>query len=366
MGKIKYRLINRKNIIVLLLLLMNFSVLYSINDSFYAINSLRFFLDENVEDAIAHDEWDIAYLWEKASLDSSIADELSEAFSLYYMEGKVRETVQKLDRIADKLSDNYLKKTQWTQLKYPNFSKNPLFSQKMKEVIGPYLLPLNHPLMKNLEELFKRSRVIENEESLKQAGFETISKFMRVVRHPALPGYLLKFFLDFEPRLNYDKKPGWLRLVERCEGAENIRELIKKENIKHFVVPDKYLYPLPEHPAPHLLSGGERQVIVLVVTDMNLAPYSEGKDAWKTRITPEHLDELYLIISHGYASTYLSVNIPYTADGKFACIDTEYPKRKLNLGKVRHYLSPEMAEYWDWLVRNGGKRSSKSSLQTKS
>jgi hypothetical protein len=47
---------------------------------------------------------------------------------------------------------------------YPHFTDNPLLSEKMKHLMFPYLLPLNHPLKKVLDSIFihPHSRVIAN------------------------------------------------------------------------------------------------------------------------------------------------------------------------------------------------------------
>lgn len=46
----------------------------------------------------------------------------------------------------------------------------------------------------------------------------------------------------------------------------------------------------------------------------------------------------------------VALNIPYTKKGNFSCIDTEYPKRNLNLNKIKLSLSPENQVYWDDLI----------------
>ncbi len=299
---------------------------------------------------------------EKASLDKDVYFKIEEARTLYYNEGNDNEVSRLLEDawidIQERLLAISCKDNQYdARDEYPNFSNNPLMNEEIRQIIKPYLLSLNHPMKSVLDGIFNQSRAIEDDQAFKKAGFQTISKFMRVAKHPLLPGYLLKVFLDCEHRLNQTKRPGWHRLVDRCEGVMNIRKLIKKEKIKHFVVPDKKIYPLPVEPSPKLLPEREQQLAVLLVTDMDLASHEQCREAWKNNITPEHLEELYLIISHGYASTYLAANIPYTKKGKFACIDTEFPQRKLHFEKVRHYLSEEMCEYWDELVRSGGKQS---------
>lgn len=326
----------------------------SANEAFYAISSLRFFLDEGKSAGIKCDEIDLIRLWHKAETDNAVFNQIAQAQTIFYSSEKKEAAALLLEgaweTIYMRTFPASAKKTDF----YPNFSDNSLFSDEIRAIIAPYLLPLNHPMKPFLDEIFVNSRAIENDEAFALAGFKTISRYMRVAKHALLPGYLLKVFLDSEKRLHSGKRPGWLRLVDRCEGMMNIKKLIEKEKMQHFVVPEKMIYPLPMEPIPQSLPEKEQQLAVLLVTDMDLTPHAVCREAWKTKITHQHLEELYSIISHGYASTYLTANIAYTNQGKFACIDTEFPQRKLDFDKVRHYLSDEMVEYWDELVRLGG------------
>lgn len=240
---------------------------------------------------------------------------------------------------------------------YPNFDGNPLFTSHMRKRMKPFLLPLNHPLKVKLDAIFSRSRVIANEESFVAAGFETLSirpvSYVRLAKHPKIPGYLFKLFLDTELRQK-DEKPGWHWLANRCEGARNVRNLIKKKKLKHFAVPDKWLYPLSYSKSIQ----GSKQPVILIVEDMNLTSHQESCEAWHNLVTRECVEELYCILSHGYSSCFLVENIPYSKRKKFACIDTEHPKRNMRkrYPKVGEYLSPEMGAYWKKLTRGSNKK----------
>jgi hypothetical protein len=234
---------------------------------------------------------------------------------------------------------------------YENFDDNPSIDQQMRGMIRPYLLPLDHPMKGALDLIFSESRAIENEATFANAGFDTLfvrpATYIRVARHPLLPDHLLKVYLDNETRQKAGI-PGWGWLLNRCKAAKSIRKLIKKKNLQHFSVPDKWLYPLPA-------TRDSQHPVILIVTEMNLVGSWKTRKAWKNA-TQEHLDELFCILSHGYASTDLINNIPYTQEGKFACIDTEHPKRKLKYSHIRSHLSKPMQAYWDELVKRKGKR----------
>lgn len=233
---------------------------------------------------------------------------------------------------------------------YPDFKDNPYLTSEMRDKIKPYLLPLDHELKPLLDAIFSVGRVLQDEHALTQAGFTIVhsmhSSFIKVVKHPAIPGYLFKLYLDNETRLKGDK-PGWWWLTNRCKGAERIREMIKKKNIKHFAVPDKWLYIVPSYfPS----AGPIVQPVVVVETDMNLESHDMIAWAWQNLASRSVLDELYYILDHGSGSYFLTGNVPYSKSGKFVFIDTEYPKREIKMKKVKQFLNPEMQAYWDHLM----------------
>lgn len=342
---------------------------FSKNRSFYAISSLRFYLDQidsSNEQEIVFDQTEVDALWSKACGDSVLSPFVEEARDCYNQSTSPRDDsylkakeilVQVWEHLNyDLLESQTQKALPFPYNTYPNFDNNPYISKKMQLKMRPYLLPIDSSLKPTMDSLFSSSRVIENESSFALAGFHTLfaqeNSFIRVAQHASLPGFLLKVYLDSEHR---QKKgmPGWEWLTRRCEGAKNIRHLIKRKNLKYFTVPDKWLYPLPA-PSTTEIAKDSIQPVVLVVTRMNLVSTEETLEAWLTKITPRHLDELYCILSHGYSSCFLMLNIPYTTEGVFACIDTEYPKRTMDFAKVKKYFSPEMQLYWEELIRKGG------------
>lgn len=238
---------------------------------------------------------------------------------------------------------------------YPNCKDNPYLNDQMQYKIAPYLLPIGHPVKPVLDRIFSRSRVLENERTLVDAGFEIISgprvrSFVIVARHPEVPGYVFKLHLDSESRCRKEV-PHWLWLVRRCIGAKGIRKIIKRENITNFVVPDKWLYVLPVYPFSSALNP---EPLILIETDMELESKEVTIEKWKTVVTRKHLDELYLILKHGHGGhglLKLPSNVPYTKHGKFAFTDTEDLKADLKLEYIKRYLSKDMQRYWDKLIK---------------
>ncbi len=225
------------------------------------------------------------------------------------------------------------------------------YTSQMRAEMKPFLMPSDHPAKPVLDSIFGVYGVTEDIDSMKRAGFEAVSfrpfTFLVVTRHPSLPGYLQKMYFESEKRVK-QQRPGWQWLVRRCQGAKNVRDLIREKKLKHFKAPRKWLYRLPQKPFSC------SQPVILLVEDMQLVGQLESDAVWKGKLNHEILDELYVIISHGFASSHIGWNIPYSKDGRFACIDTEHPKRKPNYEWVKLYLSKEMARYWDSLVKNGG------------
>lgn len=233
---------------------------------------------------------------------------------------------------------------------YPNFDDNPLFTQEMKEQMRPHLIPIFHPSKAILDSLFIYSRVVMNETSLIASGFEVLMTtphtYVTLARHPLVPGYLFKIYLDSEQRKK-DDRPGWEWLLRRCQGAANIRRVIKEEKIKNFLIPDKWLYPLPYLP---LSTESKQEPVILLVTDMQLVSGKMTRAAWKAA-TKQDLNELHSILSKGYGSAFLTANVPYTQFKKFAFVDTEHPQRNIDLANVIPFLSEEMRPYWYSLIK---------------
>jgi len=236
----------------------------------------------------------------------------------------------------------------------PNFVNHPLLDQEMRMQIAPHLLPLNHPMKVTLDSIFSQSRVLENEDSLRNAGFIPICdsmprSYVIVARHSLIPGYVFKLYLDSETRCRKDV-PHWIWLVRRCVGAMGIRKIIRQNQIRFFTVPDKWLYLVPAFPAANAVNP---QPIILMATDMQLESSEVTREKWKTAITREHLDELYMILKEGYGGhgvVSLEANVPFTKQGTFAFTDTEDPRAKPKLKHIRKFLSLEMQKYWDSLI----------------
>ncbi len=346
--------------------------------AFYAVSSLRSYfetIDEKDCDKIDYSPEEVETLWKKA-LQASDCLAIQEAKkyaadpdfnsshltndntstqkiqSLLYKAWKeLRSTTSHLRDTSQSYKYDILTKK---QLSHP-YTKSRSISKKMWESISPYVLPKTHLLSQKLDRLFSSPAVVQSNNTYAQNGFNIFCaagplSYVRVARHPQMPGYVFKFYPESESRQK-DNTPSWKWLVMRCQGAKNVRRLISQKKLQLFTVPKKWLYPFPFGKRKSL-----RHPLLLVANDMQLVSLKESFAAWKEKVTKKHLEELYEIISHGYCSCYLPGNIPYTKNGTFTCIDTEHPQRKLAFWKVKRYLADDMKPYWDKLVKNGGKK----------
>jgi hypothetical protein len=317
--------------------------------AFYALSALQSYIGAMAQPSehgfrgINLDDNDIAGLWAKASR-GPFGASIDKVSKKYYQALDKRPSTQArmLVQVADSLMSI------WRQSNGALLEKIIVADKRLSD--ERFFLPDSHWLKGALDDLFARGWPLKNRENFFSAGFTPIcqrSSSMVVAAHDLIPGYLIKAYLDEEKR-NKDRSRKWL--INRCLGAENVRNLIQSKRMKYFTVPEKWIYILPGFDALN-----DHNNAVLVVTNMQLTSEEKTKWAWKNVITKKHLDELYCILSHGFSSTYLVGNIPYTKQGTFTCIDTEYPERKLPFDKVSSYLSDDMRAYWESLVRQGGK-----------
>ncbi len=238
---------------------------------------------------------------------------------------------------------------------YNDVETNPFFEKHERKTITPYLMPSDHHVKPALDQIFCFDRATYNHASLIRNGF--LIKFDQprshiiVAQHPSLPGYLVKLYLDSELQRRKNK-PGWLWFSKRARSARAIARIIQEKNIQHFVVPKKWIYPLPVHPYPGDQKGYSRKNEILVVEDMQLVSLKESRKAWKTVITRKHLEELYAIISIAGGRPYRPDNLAYTRNGTFAFIDTEHPNVPPQYRSFEKYLSPKMARIWKKIVRS--------------
>lgn len=233
------------------------------------------------------------------------------------------------------------------------FLYNPLVPPDVWNKLEPYFLPPHHPIRAQLDKFFKQMRVTQSKEHFEKAGFAKpkMRKPTNIVigRHPRFKNYLFKVYLDTQPPLCE-----WTNWVQRIEGARAIRACLERHGFQHFSVPQKWIYPLPLDPSPPESPEFHRKNFILIVENMNVLPSKSNLKAFKEKITPQILRELYVILKEeGLIDSVYPDNIPFTQTGKLAFIDTEhrYPGNSVCYDKLTPFLSPEMQEYWQSLIK---------------
>ncbi len=345
-------------------------------DSVEATASLTFRLSQlikknrNPAKDISFSESDELALWNTILCDDSNNITLNQAYMDFQngksleKEGKTERAILFYEKSFKALSnhwsnqkDNLNEKTLSKSCSaYNDFEINPYISHEARDLIRPFLLPWEHPMRSCMDEIFLSNRVIQDENTFQDAGFDILftqpRSFIVVGRHQLLPGYLIKANLDTTLELKQNK-PAWQWFVNRCVGVKKIRNIIKSYKMKYCVAPKKYIYPLPPEPFPQDLSLYSRKIVVLLVDDMQLVDKKTNKLYWKTVITKEHLKEVYKIISRANGKSYRAGNMPFTKNMKISFIDTEYPTSNPDFDSIRKYLNFKMREYWDHLVTKG-------------
>ena len=181
--------------------------------------------------------------------------------------------------------------------------------------------------------LFSAPSMFDSRRDWAAAGFTVFDRHdetrIMVARHEAAPGLLFKKYsraVSVNQCKNYDA---------RVEGAERLRAFIAEHNLKHVVVPQKWIIDLPSDfgPCAH----------VLVVEQLNLVHVNAIGKQYRA-IDDAHLRELCLVLYHFRGLDSIIDNVAFTTDGKLAFIDTEHwrgGRRRPYLRYIRRHLSDE-------------------------
>lgn len=235
------------------------------------------------------------------------------------------------------------------------YIQSPYVDSATWSAVSIYLLPENHPAKAKLDKIFSGKRVTLNTKSLENAGFETPEprEYTHTVvsKHPKLKGYVIKLFTDDYP---INEVP---ELLNRIVGAQIAQETINRHGYqKMFVVPKKWLYPLPAEPSPP--AGTYRKNFILIAENMKVYKGPENYSHWRSYLVDkELLNALYTLVQEkGLDDSVLPSNIPFTKEGnKVALIDTGvYHRWPIRFYLLTRFLSPTMKTYWQQLINQGG------------
>lgn len=230
---------------------------------------------------------------------------------------------------------------------------NPHVPIEVWTMLEPYFLPTHHPIRKKLDALFSKQRATLSLKTFEKAGFgkQKLRQPTNIIvgRHADFSSYLFKVYLDSQPAV-----VEWDNWIKRIEGAKAIESCCQAHEFSHFVVPQKWIYPLPLNPSPPLKEAYARKNFILIVEEIPILHQKENENAYLKKITPQILDELYVILSETQAidSVYID-NIPFTRSGKIAFVDTEHHHAgQVPFHKLTPRLNPKMQNYWQTLIQN--------------
>lgn len=215
-----------------------------------------------------------------------------------------------------------------------------------------YFLPIDHPIKKKLDHIFRKERVTLSEETFVRAGF-SITRRNRpinavVTGHKKLKGYLIKAYLDSQIAIFE-----WQMWLRRIKGVEVIHACLKKHGFTQFVLPKKWIYPLPAEPSPSIDGQYNRKNFILVVEDMHILNHKENAQAYKQKMTRRLLNALYTIMMECQLTDCVYIgNMPFTKTGTIAFIDTELFHNGIpDFSRLKKYLSIPMQKHLDKLMQ---------------
>lgn len=236
----------------------------------------------------------------------------------------------------------------YNQRTYP---QNPHVDPAVWERVSPYFLSDQHPAKPFLDQLFSSQRATLNKEAALQAGFiltEHQGQQATVLRHPQMPNYIIKVYFDTA----VSGIPEWEHWIKRIEGAKAVQAAINKRKFGSlFVVPKKWIYPLPAEPSP---PEGEyiRKNFILVADFIPILGTGENKWKYRMDMTRSNLRKLFTIVTD--AGMYDSVrpnNVPWTYKKQLAFVDTEvYHQWPLDYHPMLEFINRNMKLYWQQLI----------------
>ncbi len=225
-------------------------------------------------------------------------------------------------------------------------------SEGVWKKVLPYVMPKNHPIREQLDALFSSRRVLANPHSIRDAGFShgNSRKHSHVIvtEHKKMRGYYFKMYSDTQHGVS-----DWQHCLRRLTGAESVRKAIEKFHYeKFFVVPKKWIYPLPDY--PKAAKGANAQHFIVVAEKLKLHHGPENLSRWKYDISKEHMTALYkLFQNQGLKDSVYPFNARFTKKKRIALIDLEkHHQWPVPFEKLYVHISPENKKLLDNLMNS--------------
>jgi len=224
-----------------------------------------------------------------------------------------------------------------------------------------YLIPDDHPAKALLDEITatKKYSVFHDMETMTKAGFEYAdaqpTTGIIVTRHPRLPGYIIKAYLDTQKY--YSGRSEDYYWEKRAEGARLIQQAIDDYGFEHLLkVPQKWIYELPSAKSVKLPKNCYPKRSILIEDDMDIVSDEENRALWASpQATHELLYALHTVITkYRFRDCAKPANCPFSDDGRVALVDTQsFYKKKIGYSKLTKFLIPSMQQYWKSLSHVG-------------
>lgn len=230
------------------------------------------------------------------------------------------------------------------------YTKPNEISDEVWDAICPYFVPEDSEEKAILDSIFMQRNLLHSRSHLILGGFTILTKAkhkIAVMRHPALPGYVLKVYLEGS---DTDEATWWLK---RIYGADGIREKIVEYGYEGILkVPHKMVYPLPHYPESD--RGDYPKHFILLAEEMDILTHKENKDAYAKLMDKERLFAFYTIVSEMKLQESIYIfNAPFCKDGRIAFIDTELcldDTDTVPYKELTNFLSSKMQRYWNLLI----------------
>lgn len=195
------------------------------------------------------------------------------------------------------------------------------------------------PRSRDLQKLFVDPGMFGSTESFRAAGFEVPRRgrdLIMVGSHKTVPGHLFKKYGN-----HISAKEQYENYQRRIEGANKLRSFIAEKQLRHIIVPQKWLCDLPP-----TFAARDRDAHVLVVEQLQILDEKATIRAYGN-ITEAVLNELCEVLFRFRGLDSGAKNVVLTTRGQIAFIDTEKwsrKKKKRYLKHIREYLSKKNRE----------------------
>lgn len=219
-----------------------------------------------------------------------------------------------------------------------SYEKPEALSEADWNEVQSYLLPESHALKPKLDKIFKKAGVIQNEKSLKAAGFKNGAprpwSQTIVTKHDKMKGFVFKLFTEDQTHFH-----AYAHLKSRIIGAKSVQAAIDQHHFQnYFKVPNKWLYPVKD----------SRHCFILIAEECSLLTEEGNKAKWKNTNDAKLLTALFTLLQQeGLSDSIYLVNIPFDMNGKVCFIDLEnHHQWPVKYDRLTPCFSSKMQKHW--------------------